>query len=235
MDALPISEAVGARTGGRRRSDPARQNLAPQWLVFAIVLVPALFMAAVGAQPWIDPADLLRDPIAVAELKGTQCCKIYYGAVSNLGVMIWTSGAAVCLFAAAVLAARPDGMRRAVFPFLAGVLTGVLALDDLFMLHDHALPHFGVPQPAVYATYAAMGLAYLLVCWRTILQSHYGLFVVAAGLLAASAGIDWLIHNDELWRLMVEDGAKWVGLCAWVGFHVVACWALLVDPAGHRN
>ena len=55
--------------------------------------------------------------------------------------------------------------------------------------------------------------------------------MVAIGLLATSVGIDWVVHSDEPWRIIVEDGAKITGICAWGAFHVKAAWRALAVGA----
>ena len=131
------------RAGFPDASTAARQPMFKE--TGMILALPLVFMAAVVLQPWIDPADLLRDPLAVAELKPAECCKVYYGAVSNLGVLLWTAGAAIALFGAGLALAlgRPAG--EAGLLLAAGMLTGFLAIDDLFLVHENVLPAFGVP------------------------------------------------------------------------------------------
>ena len=95
------------------------QQRAAQWfdattfIIWFLALVPATFLILGAAfQPWIDPADLFRDPLAVAELKGAACCKVYDGAISSLGIIGWMTPAAISLFAAGVLlslAQKPQG------------------------------------------------------------------------------------------------------------------------------
>lgn len=228
---------MGGHHAQRAGLVPRRHGLAATsgWLSFLILALPALFIAGVAVQPWIDPADLLRDPLAVAELRQPECCKVYYGAVSNLGVLMWMGGAAVCLFAAAVIVTQ--GLRPGAVVFLAaaGLLTGFLAIDDLFLVHENVLPAFGVPEPVTYAAYGMLGLAYLATSWREIL--NHNVFLLAAGvvLLGTSVTIDWLVHSDHPLRIVLEDGAKLTGIAAWVGFHVTAAWALLaVTPRSNK-
>lgn len=200
-------------------------------LTLVIVALPVLFIAAVGAQPWIDPADLLRDPLAVAELRQPECCKVYYGAVSNLGVLVWMGGAAICLFAAAVVQAQGARAQAAVFLAAAGLLTGFLAIDDLFLVHENVLPALGVSEPVTYGAYGLLGLVYLAISWREILRHNVVLLFVGVALLGTSVVIDWMFHSEHPMRILLEDGAKLTGICAWVGFHVIAAWTILSAAA----
>lgn len=196
-------------------------------VIWLVTLVPPLvLMIGIALQPWVSPGDLLRDPLAVAEMSET-CCKVYFGAVSSAGVLLWASGAAICVFAASVLAVSSRQIRQAIFLFSAGLLTGILVLDDLFLVHDNILPAFGVSQPAVYGTYALLCSAYILVSWRQILANRYGLLAVAIALFGASIKIDWLFHSDHPVRILLEDGAKLCGIFAWTSFHIIAAWQAL--------
>lgn len=195
------------------------------------LLPPAALTAAVALQPWVHPADLLRDPLAVAEMSDA-CCKVYFGAISHVGVLVWTSAAAICAFAAGVLMVSSGRSDQVVFMIVAALLTGLLALDDLFLIHENVLPALGIAQPVTYAGYGLLAAAYLALSWRRILQNDYPLLSVALALLATSVAIDWLIHSDQPIRIVLEDGAKLCGIFAWSSFHVAAAWrAIAQQPA----
>ena len=136
-------------------------NVRADFLLWITALVPPLLlMTVVAMQPWVDAADLLRDPLAVAELKGANCCKVYYGLVSNTGVVLWMACSAVCLFSAAVLA-QSRGLAPETIAFTAaGLFTGFLGADDLFLVHENVLPAFGIPQPVTYGVYGLIACGY---------------------------------------------------------------------------
>lgn len=185
------------------------------------VVAPVLLLAAATVQPFAPLDRLLRDPIAVIAESG-QCCHVYDGAISSLGVLIWCGTAAICLFTALVFFIREGFSARTGFMAIAGVFTTVLTLDDLFMLHDHVLPEYGVPQLLTYTSYAVLALAYLALMRREIVRHDVVLFVAAGGLLAVSILIDQVFHNDSVVRLLLEDGAKFLGICVWATFHIDA-------------
>lgn len=202
-------------------------SMAGSVLIWMLTFLPPLaLMLGVAFQPWVAPGDLLRDPLAVAEMTDN-CCKVYFGAVSNLGIVLWMAGAAICLFAAAVIvtADRTDVMAR--FLLAGGLLTGFLGFDDLFLVHENVLPAFGVPELVTYGAYGLLGLSYLVFFWRQIFANRFVMFGIAGTLLAISVTIDWVIHTDASWRILLEDGAKIMGITAWVSFHAIAAWAAL--------
>ena len=191
-------------------------------LIYAVTFIPGIvLLAAVALQPRAPIAYLMKDPLAVFQMS-KECCHIYYGAVSNLGVMIWTAGAAVCIFAALLLAAIGRRGGETVFLVAAGLFTGWLALDDLFMIHEDLLPLLGVPQPATYLGYGCAAATYLYLSWRYILALRPLLMALAMGLLGTSVAIDVLVHTEGPVHVFFEDGAKFLGILAWTGFHVTA-------------
>ncbi len=178
-------------------------------LVFA---PPLVIMGAVFLQPWVEPAALLLDPMAIAR-DPARCCAFYSGAVSNLGVVLWAAAAAVAAFAAWLVRDPREGR----FFVATAALTAVLMVDDLFMLHEEALPDLGVPEPVVYGVYLAMAGVYGLVYFRKILSARAALAIMAALAMAASVIEDqtkllWPIHG------FVEDGAKLGGIYCWLLF-----------------
>jgi hypothetical protein len=205
------------------------QSAASQWQfstadawVYALTFIPGLVvLAGVALQTRAPIIYLLKDPFTVVQLSN-QCCHVYYGLVSNLGVMLWTTAAAVCLFTALLLVNLGRRGAEPIFLIAAGLFTGWLALDDFFMIHEDVLPLFGVPQPLTYAGYAGAAALYLLLSWRQILDSRPALMALAMALLGTSVVIDVLVHSESTLHVFMEDGAKFLGILAWTGFHVTA-------------
>ncbi len=179
----------------------------------ALIFVPPLaVMGATFLQPWVAPAELLLDPMAIAR-DPELCCAFYSGAVSNLGIVLWAAAAAVAAFAAWL--SRDPHTRR--FFAATGAFTTLLMVDDLFMLHEEALPLFGMPEPVVYGVYLVIAGAYGLFFFRRILSARAALAIIAALAMAASVIEDqtkilWPIHD------FVEDGAKLGGIYCWFLF-----------------
>ncbi len=182
----------------------------------ALVFGPPLgVMAAAFLQPFAEPTALLRDPMAVAR-DPELCCDYYSGAVSNLGILLWAAAAAIAAFAASLTSAKD--MRR--FFIATSAVTAFLMIDDLFMLHEEALPGIGAPEPVVYAFYLAGAAIYGAVYSRRILAGRAALAILAALAMAASLIEDqtkllWPIHD------FVEDGAKLGAIYCWFLFVVL--------------
>lgn len=201
------------------------------WARWAAVIVPALFVTALFLQPYVEPRWLFLDTITSIELSG-KCCHVYFGMVSNLGIMLWTGTAAICLFAALVLIGRQDAdsRDRALFALVAGLFTGWLALDDAFLVHEKVFPAFGLPQGAVLLAYAGLGFLFAVFARRVVFQVDLVLFALAIGFLAGSVMIDHFHAGLSNQAIILEDGAKFIGICCWATFHAAAMARFLGDP-----
>ena len=213
-------------TSALARSATPAQN----WIRAATFVLPMAFLAVVLLQPWAEPKWMFLDPLTAAELSG-DCCHTYYGFVSNLGIMAWSATAAVCLFAALLMAIQRRAGHLVWFAASAGLLTGWLALDDAFLVHEVVFPSFGIPQNAVLGLYLVLGGLYGLASWRTIFQHDWFMLGVAGSALALSMMVDTVFHSLVPSLVYLEDSAKFFGICCWASFHISTMAALLTQPA----
>jgi hypothetical protein len=207
------------------RHNGSLAEVATSWLFLGILVPAAALLALVWLQPWVPVAYLVRDPLAVAR-EAPKCCSVYYGVISNLGVMLWMAAAAICLFTALMAYTARAGSARTGFFLAGGLFTLWLGMDDFFLVHEEVLPQFGIPQIVTYAVYAAIGLVYLIAAWRFILTSRVSLFLIAGLALAGSMGLDALVASEAPLWVFLEDALKFVGIAFWAGFHVAAAVAV---------
>lgn len=185
-----------------------------------IISFPTLFLSAVLLQPWVEPKWMFLDTLTAAELSG-DCCHVYYGFVSNLGILLWCGTAAVCFTAAAVFFAAGSSFKMARFAISASFLTGWLALDDMFLLHELVLPSLGVPQTVVIAIYGVLTLAYLSANWRFLIKQEWWILALGGIALAVSVFVDTAFHSLVPALVYLEDSAKFFGIVCWASFHLV--------------
>ena len=198
-----------------------RAILSPGLALVAAVLLPLTLVLAVVFQPWVRPDSMFLDTQTAAEQIG-DCCHIYYGAVSSLGIKIWIFTAAFGLGAALVLYHLGAKWSVFRFPLLGGLLTGWLALDDSYLLHEVAFPTIGVSQNLVLAIYGLLALGYMWTSLKEIFRNDF-LILGAAGIgFVASVGIDVIAVTQEPVFVYFEDGAKFIGIFCWMVFHVRA-------------
>jgi len=198
----------------------ARKPSRADWIIrLATVLLPGLFLAVILLQPWVEPKWMFLDTLTAAQLSG-ECCSTYYGFVSTLGIMLWVATAAVCLFCALIFFAKNQSAALLMFSLTAGLLTGWLALDDAFLLHENVLPNLGVPQNVVLGIYVVLTLAYIGTSWRVIVENDYWLLVMGASAFVASLAIDTILKSLDPVLVQIEDSAKFFGIFCWASFHV---------------
>lgn len=206
-----------------------RKQNAHDWIIrFFTVLLPTLFLAAVVFQPWVDPKWMFLDPLTAAELSG-DCCHSHFGFVSTAGIILWSATAAIGLFSALVLLLQGFARRIILFPLLSGILTGWIALDDAFLLHETVFPSFGIPQNLTIASYIILAGVYFLVNWRFILKYDFWILALGAGTLALSIVVDVIFHSLNPYLILLEDSAKFFGIFCWVSFHITTFAKLLSE------
>lgn len=198
------------------------------FLVYGMSLVPPLLMLAVIAWQSVVPvAFLTKDPLAVAELTKGECCSVYYGILSNVGILLWCSAAAITLFALLFALTERAERSATIFFATAGFFTSFLMLDDFFLVHEDVFPAFGVSQIVTYGLYAAFAVVYFITCWFSNLVLRPRLLFVALCCLGLSVALDIALHSESRMHILLEDGAKIIGIAAWAGFHIEAAFVFI--------
>lgn len=185
------------------------------------VVVAAIIGAVIAA--WqikdIPVGDFTRDPA------NTFDSAFYVGSVSYIGAILWTATATICLFASVILRSGDSDANSETIKFLfaSGLLTAALLFDDLFLFHEIFFPrYFGIPDFVTFSTYAVVTLIYLYVFRRTILQTHFGVLILAGVLLGLAMVVDKLYDDsvDTSVKFLIEDGLKFVGIATWFVYYV---------------
>jgi hypothetical protein len=191
----------------------------------------AVLAVSAAASVWlgIQIAFFVRDPVTT--LNGHPLT----GVLSNVGVLLWCTAAAICFFASAVLRGRRSAL--AAFFVWSAIVTTVLLLDDFFLFHDDlARRIFGLKQRHVELAYLVGVVGYLLAFRRVLFESDWGLLFVALALFAVSMGVDQIQHRwPSPWRIGVEDGAKFLGIVGWMGFFVQTAFRAIVATDEHQR
>lgn len=192
----------------------------------AVLAVAVLFSLAAGT----SMRSLLQDATTVLE------APFYIGSVSLLGVILWSMAAAVCFVAAFV--PKPhvmDPWRR--FFIVSGAFTGILLVDDAFLLHDEILPRYaGISGELYGVAYVLATAAYLVAFRNTIRRTNYWILVVALAFFGVSATVDVGsgVVGDIIgprWIILLEDGAKLLGIGTWLAYFAsVARLTLIPSP-----
>jgi hypothetical protein len=235
---------IGSGGLGRRWSGHLTRT--PKLAYVLAIVAPALLVLATlstGVDPWI----VLRDPIAAM---GGSTAQLYYGMLSNVGVIVWAAAAAICLFVAATDGARLSSEGRR-FLLFAGILTSILTIDDLFMVHENA------DSALVYLPYGLAAAFYLYRFGNLILSLDPALIIAAVAFMGMSVATDLMIELREQWHSssrsdvgggrdrperspslgvgFLEDVFKFLGICCWSVFHIRAAGLLRSIPELGRS
>ena len=178
---------------------------------------PILLLVIVVNQPWENPKYVFQDPLVAAEA-ADKCCSVYFGFMSQVGVLVWVSTAAICLFSALLMFLNGAPLKLVFFAVTAGLLTGWLGLDDAFLIHERVLPGLGIPQVVVLMSYVILTLVYLTASFRIIMKNDYLLLMAGCTGFVISLALD-LVSGVPLWAHL-EDSAKFFGICCWASFHI---------------
>lgn len=180
------------------------------WTVVAFGLLPLLVAFLASLAP-MSPEMLFRDPAVTAALPP------YLGVFSHLGVLAWWAAATACLLSALVL---PAGRERAMMA-AAGAFAALLALDDLFMLHESLMPRLGVPEKLVLGSYAVLAITFLVGFRDIHRRMDWPLLLASLALLGLSVFVD-VAFAYSVTSLVIEDGTKFAGIIAWSAYHLLA-------------
>lgn len=188
-------------------------DILPTVIVATIIAVGGAVTTILIAQMTDNPIwKLAKDPAQVIEFEP------YIGMLSNWGALLWMATAVICLFSAIVLKKynSPIGPWR--FIFISGILSFMLAIDDLFLLHDEVLPRiFDIRESFFYLLYLVLIISYLAFFLRQIQQHDYILFWFAIFLLAFSRRFFMLLPFLKEFKT-AGDMLKYFGIVFWLAF-----------------
>ncbi|WP_411034062.1 hypothetical protein [Shinella sp. BYT-45] len=168
----------------------------------AVLAIQALVLAA--DQWWgVDHYHLVRDPNAIAGNPN------YFGLVSNLGIVLWISGAAGALQARAALGRRPAGHVGGVL-LTGGLFAALMGLDDFFMLHE-SVAGAGVPEPAVLLPHALLLALLCYHAWFVRARTPWRTLAMSVTSFGLSLAVDvYPVHFPA--QVFIEESFKLLGI-----------------------
>ena len=187
------------------------------YLTSTLVIGAMLLVICVYAQDQYPFGYLTRDPAYIVHQSGHY--SRWFGLLSNIGVLLWTVTAAVCLFVGWELAVTSDGKKKGHFFLAAGILTSLLAIDDLFLLHE-LLTDTVVGEKVAYISYGIAMAVYLIYFRRFHVVLGPTLLLFGGWMLGLSILSD-LMPNQSI---AIEDGTKFVGIAGWASYQLRAAW-----------
>lgn len=165
----------------------------------------------------------MRDPSSITNVSP------FIGIISNFGVLLWCTSAAICLFSWIILSHRSYETEFSKFILCSGLMTVLLLIDDFFRLHEYIFPKFlGLPEKIVIMGYGTLILFGLIKFRKCILKTEFLILLAAIGFFGLSLIVD-LFQNDieqlvGQWRILFEDGFKLLGIVSWLGYFLRSCY-----------
>lgn len=188
--------------------------------IAAFSLVALLAVASIAFEIPIrqlvaDPAQYFQGPF-------------YTGFLSNLTVLTWAVGAYCAFFTRWTIGQIKSVPEWRRFFGLAGLLSIILMLDDLYMFHEEIFPNYlffpevsGIRpnEKFVIFGYGLFTLWFLYTSRKTIIKTPWPQLLVAGCFLAfsvlADRGIGKHLIPSSSGRVYAEDSAKFLGVLGW--------------------
>lgn len=188
-------------------------------------MIPLSIVVFIAWKTDITVGEFTRDIAAIAEINP------FNGVISNLGILLWCAAASICLFSFAVLQNLKSKYtaiqkKSKFFLLVSGLITLILMFDDLFLLHEEIFPSLNISEAAVYCSYMAMILFYILRFRKTIFKSEWSILFLGFVCFGASIIIDYFLGWGSKITLL-EDGFKFLGIASWFGYFVRLCFQIL--------
>jgi hypothetical protein len=171
----------------------------------AVLLGSGFFVTVATGKPFVF---LIRDANAIAQQP------LYFGGLEHAGVLLMSGAGWIALFSAVLSKGRSTR-----FLGLGGLLTLMLACDDLYMLHESSW-RFGISEKVVFGFYAALAVLFVATNVRQFLNSPFLLLGVAMASFACAIVIDALPQPPEGMPSGFEDWFELIGISFWSVYFV---------------
>ena len=191
-------------------------------LLFLPAILGLVTLALISRQSEIPISTFVREYKSSAKYP-------YVGLVSDIGILIWTATASICIFSSIVLRKWKSNKLVSDFFLYIGVLTTILMIDDFFLIHESVT----LQDRYIFAGYL-IGILVILVKFRTYIQSsEYELLFISLFFFGMSLMVDLNQHGIERvlgdWRILLEDGFKILGIVGWFGYLTRCCFFALAS------
>jgi hypothetical protein len=166
---------------------------------------------------------LSRDPVQILEVPP------YIGIVSNVGILMWCSAAAIIFYSAKLVSQAGKPKIRKNFLIVSGLITMMLMIDDLFLFHDVVFPvYLHIGENVFFAFYGISVCAMIYFFRELILKTDYILFMLSFGFLGSSAISDSLAAMGFIgkYAMALEDSLKFMGILSWFSYYLRTSYSL---------
>jgi hypothetical protein len=185
---------------------------------FAVVPALAFYSISLGVMTasGFTIMQVLRDPMQQMEVPG------FLGFLSNMGVWLWVSAAAIGFFAFRTGSFTEKNRHRELLG-LSVILSLMLAADDHFLIHD-----FYIRQRYCFLTYALFAGFMLIRHHKLIIKIEAVAFTLMVLFLGMSIFVDIIQMRIPIpydYTQVLEEGFKFTGMACWLYFvYRLASW-----------
>lgn len=199
------ADGVAALLWKLGREALAAQLAAVHWALLAVALAALLLGAAfyvtlVTGKPFDV---LISDPNGIAKQPN------YFGALEYAGIILMSGAGWISLFSATLCRGQA---RR--FLLLGGLLSLMLAADDLYMLHENSW-RFHLNERILFSFYGMLLVLLVVTNVRQFLKTPFVLLGMALLFLAGAIVFDLLQHFWGKPMGLFEESPEIVGICFW--------------------
>jgi hypothetical protein len=174
--------------------------------VMLMVICAYLF----ARQSGYTPRNLLADPVALYKFP------IFSGMVSQFGIYMMLSTAAICSFAAQFKVAHRKRL------IAVATLSFALAMDDQYLIHERIAPlRLGISEQMLILYYGLFALGIVYQFGRKLFEMAQWPLLLAGVMLFASVLVDLLRLDSDGVPSLVEDFSKLTGYALWAAFWIV--------------
>ena len=202
-------------------------------VLFTAILIAGIFLYAAfeyAIYKNIEPANLTRDTATI--LKGPA----FFGALSNLGIILWSATAGIMLFSAVHLYKNTVQRRAALMTLLYGLLTTMLCFDDTYQFHEKAFSGIiYVPEELIYLFYLTCIVVIATVCRMVVVTTPFIIGIAAMAFFGISILIDELNLPSGKHDAFVEDCFKFVGIVLWTVYHFKSAFGFISDVSWRKE
>ncbi|WP_051469967.1 hypothetical protein [Fischerella sp. PCC 9605] len=195
-----------------------KQLFASLFAVYVLTISAFIVVAIISRLKKIPIAYLTRDPAAILGQP------FYIGLLSNIGILLWCSCAAICIFSFFVLK-KDIKKKESKFLLFSGLLSSILLIDDLLMVHEDVFPNYlHISEKLFFLGYAVILSLYLINFVETIVKTDFIILILAFAFFGMSIVSDTLFSNiNNNYMFLFEDGAKLLGIVTWFIYFARVC------------
>ncbi|MFM2156518.1 MAG: hypothetical protein RL516_1267 [Bacteroidota bacterium] len=209
-------------------------QLKKHWLDLIVTISAGLFFLFLtfeySVYKGILPANLTRDTATI--LHGPA----YTGALSNLGIILWSATAAIMLFSAVHLYKNTVQRRAALMTLLFGLLTTMLCFDDTYQFHEKAFSGvIYVPEELIYLFYLTCIVIIATVCRVIVVTTPFIIGITAMAFFGISILIDEINLPSGRHDAFVEDCFKFIGIVLWTVYHFKSAFGFISDVSWRKE